>query len=136
VGRAGGWDGRRAGVGLEREPVAAAGQGGNGLGAQELPQRRDLHLEVVLLDHDARPDERQQLVLAHDARAVLDQCDQQVERARPERRRRAIHQHAPLGRTHLDGAESVAPHATSPSGDGTENRGPGLAAAFRTFKGG
>jgi hypothetical protein len=68
-----------------REPIPPPRHSGDGIGAQQLAQRRHLHGEVVLLHHHAGPDEGQQLVLADDAVAVLDQRQQQVESARIER---------------------------------------------------
>ena len=50
---------------------------------QQLAQRRDLHLQVVFLDHEARPDRVEQLVLGHELTARADQHDQQVEARAP-----------------------------------------------------
>ena len=93
----------RGGVVLQRqcEAVAAPRYGGDGVGAEHLAQRRDLHREVVLLHHHAGPDPRQQLVLADHAIALLDQREQQVERAPAQRDRLAIGQQAALGRSQL-----------------------------------
>ena len=48
---------------------------------EELAQRRDLHGQVVVFHHQAGPHQRQQLILAHHAIAMLDQAQQQVKGA-------------------------------------------------------
>ena len=53
------------------------------LSAQQLAQRGHLNGDVVLLDHKPGPDALQQLVLADDPVAALDQAQQQVERSGP-----------------------------------------------------
>jgi hypothetical protein len=81
--------GARAGSGCARfgrldgkgEAVPGAGHRDDGVGAQELAQRGHLHLQVVLLDDEARPYRPQQLVLGHRAIALLDQHEERVERA-------------------------------------------------------
>ena len=79
------------------ELVAASGHRRDGVGAEQLAQAAHLHLQVVLLDHESRPDRVEQLRLFHHPVASLHQRDQQVERARAERHRRAVDQHLPLG---------------------------------------
>ena len=53
----------------QREAIAAAGDRRDRLRAEQLAQRADLHLQVVLLDHHVRPDQVEQLVLGHQALA-------------------------------------------------------------------
>ena len=82
-GRCGGSDGSR--LHAEREPVATARDRRDRATPEKLAQRGDLHGEVVLLDLDAGPHALEQLILADDAIAMLDQHEQQVERARAQR---------------------------------------------------
>ena len=96
--------GRRGGTG-QRQPVAAAGDGGNGQRPQHLAQRRDLHRQVVLLDHQAGPGQVQQLVLGDHPVAPLDQRQQHVESPRTQRRGGPVHQQQALGRPDLDPAQ-------------------------------
>ena len=71
---------------VARELVAAPGDGANepAIGAEHLPQHRDLNLEVVLLDHAVGPDPTHELVLAEDRPAPVDQGQEGVERASAE----------------------------------------------------
>lgn len=66
-----------------------------------------MDLEVVLLDDHARPDEVEQLGLGDHTLAPLGQREQQVERARAERGRRAVDQQLPLRRPDLEVAETL-----------------------------
>ena len=68
------------------ELVAAPGDGANEppIGAEDLPQHRDLNLEVVLLDDAVGPDPTHELVLAEDRPAPVDQDQEGVERASAE----------------------------------------------------
>ena len=67
-----------------RESIAAPRNRGDRLRSEQLAQRADLHLQVVLLHHHARPDDVEQLVLGHQPIAPLVQRLQHVERARTE----------------------------------------------------
>lgn len=59
-------------------PVAAAGNRRDRPRPERPAQGADLHLKVVLLDHQAGPDEIEQFVLADDA--VAECCRRAVER--------------------------------------------------------
>ena len=89
------------------EPVPAPGDRRDGLRAEQLAQRADLHLQVVLLDHQPRPDRLEQLVLGDEPLAPLDQREQQVERARAQRRRLLVDQELPRRGTELEATESI-----------------------------
>ena len=101
------------GAGLRRafdrqlEPVATSRNRRQRARPQQLAQRRDLHLQVVLLDHQARPDERQQLVLRYQPARTRDQHHQQIERPRAQRHRLAVREQAPLGRLQREAAETA-----------------------------
>jgi hypothetical protein len=118
------------GLGQGRGPaIAAAGHGGDGLGADDLAQRRHLHRQVVLLDNHALPDAAQQLVLADDTVAVLDQRRQQVEGPGADLRRLTVDQQPALGRGPLEAAESEGSHAQerrAAAVSGPVERGAGL----------
>src|SRR5262245_43606639 len=68
---------------VARELIAAPSDGADDppIGAEDLPQHRDLNLEVVLLDDAVGPDPTHELVLAQDRPAPLDQDQEGVERA-------------------------------------------------------
>ncbi len=70
---------------LPGEPVTATRNRRNRRGPQQLAQRPDLHLQVVFLDDQARPDGVEQLVFRDDPLAPLDQSHQHVESTRTER---------------------------------------------------
>ena len=61
-----------------------------------------MHLQIIFFDHQSRPDQIEQLVLAHHPITVLDQHEQQVERARAKPGWLAIDEH--LTRFPQDGA--------------------------------
>ena len=93
------------------ELVAAPGDRRDHVGAEQLAQRRDLHLQVVLLDHQVRPHHFEQLVLAHHPVAPLDQ--RQPARRTPARpagpaRRRPTARAAPCSRRKRPKAYSPA----------------------------
>ena len=87
------------------ELIAAPGDGGDRLRAEQPAQRADLHLQVVFLDHQAGPDQIQQLRLGHDPVAPLGQCQKQVERARSQAHRLAVVQQSSLPRLQFEAAE-------------------------------
>jgi hypothetical protein len=64
---------RSLGPDLQRKAVASAGDGGNGGLTEDLAQRRYLHLEVAVLDHQSRPRKFEQLVLGNQALASLNE---------------------------------------------------------------
>jgi hypothetical protein len=82
------------------EAVTAAGNIGDVAGAglavaQRLAERADVHLEIGLLDERARPDAREEILLADNLVGALDQRDQDVERPAAEPKGRvALQQHA------------------------------------------
>jgi hypothetical protein len=78
--------GRRSAGGVapgdgELEPVAEAGHGADRAGAEDPSQARDLCRQVVLVDHEPRPDPLQQRGLGHQAAGILGEDRQQVEGA-------------------------------------------------------
>ena len=83
------------------------GDGGDGLLPQQLAQRGNLHLQVVLLDDQSGPDQFEQLVLGDQAIAAFDQRQQEVECARAKRGRLPVDQELPRGRTEFEAAELV-----------------------------
>jgi hypothetical protein len=76
-------------VHLNLEPITVTRHSGDHALPQQLAQRGDLHLQVVLLHHQPGPDEVEQFVLGDDTAATLDERDQEVE-GRGCRRRRAF----------------------------------------------
>jgi len=84
------------------ELIAAPRNGRDRGRSEQLAQRADLHLQVVLLDHHAGPHDFEQLVLGHQPIAPLVQRLQHVERARAELGRPAIDPQLPLGAANLD----------------------------------
>src|SRR5215831_14224034 len=72
---------------------------------EQLAQAADLRRDVVLLDHNAGPDEIEQLVLRDQPITTLCQREQQVEGACAQRDIRAINSQQALGRTDLEVAE-------------------------------
>ena len=88
------------------EPVSAAGYRGDDLGPEQLAQCTDLHLQVVFLDYQTRPDQFQQLALGDEPVAALDQCHQQIEGARADTGDHAIDPQLPLLRPHFDPTET------------------------------
>ena len=89
---------------------------------EQLAQRRDLHLQVVLLDHQTGPHERQELVLGDEPARACDQRDQQVEAARPQRDRLAVGQQAMLPGLEGEVAETVGRRFESRCGRGHGDR--------------
>ncbi len=98
---------RIVGVQRQREAVAAPGHRDDRLGAEQLAQRRDLLAQVVFLDHETGPDEREQLVAADHAVAPLDQRDQHVEGARAQRCVCAGYQQPALREPHFEAVEAI-----------------------------
>ncbi len=107
---------RRAGSGSDHrravvvevgdELVAAARDRRDRLRPQQLAQRRDLHLQVVLLDHQPGPHGVEQFVLGDDAIAAPHQHQQHVDRACAELRRFAVDVQQPPRRIELEAAEA------------------------------
>jgi hypothetical protein len=64
-----------------------------------------LHLQIVFLDHQAGPDQVQQLRLGHDPVAPLGQCQKQVERACSQAQRLAVAQQPSVPRLQFEAAE-------------------------------
>jgi hypothetical protein len=107
----------------QREPVAAAGDGGDRVRPEQLAQAADLHLQVVLLHHQARPHHVEQFVLGHHAVAPFVQRQQQVEGTRAEGGRLAAHEQLALGGADLDGvAAGVVGHGSGPKWNGRSLR--------------
>ena len=84
-------------IGLGDEAVAARRNGRDRSDAEELAQRTDLHLEIVLVDDEACPDLADQLILGHDTVAMLEQHEQHVECPRTDRCRATVDQQLPAG---------------------------------------
>jgi len=99
--------GRRVALQPRREAVAFPRDGCDRLRAECLAQGADLHLEVVLLHHQPRPGDLEQLVLGDQPVAAFYQRHQHIERPRPERYRSAVGQQLPRGRDQLEPAELV-----------------------------
>jgi hypothetical protein len=96
------------------EAVAAAGDGGDRLRTDEPADRRDLHRQVVFLDHEAGPDHVEQFALGDDTVAPLDQRQQHVEGTRADRRRYPGDQQRTFFEPQLEIAErDAARHRTS-----------------------
>ena len=74
--------------------------------AQDLAQGRDLHLQVVLLDHEAGPHRGEELVLGEEAIEVVDQRDEDIEGPCAQGDRNAIGEQRPLVRTQLEAPEA------------------------------
>ena len=105
-------DGRcaRRGVGQrdgQVEPVAAPGNRREGALAEDLAQGRHLHLQVVLLDHEPRPNHGEKVVLRDQRAGALRERHQQIERARAQRDRRAVRQQDAFVRAQLEPAEAA-----------------------------
>jgi hypothetical protein len=98
--------GRRGRFERRDKAIAASGDGRDHVAADHLSQRADLRGEVVLLHHEARPDEVHQRVLADQLAGPLGQRQQQVERAATERSRRAVHEQAALVGLQFETAEA------------------------------
>jgi hypothetical protein len=106
VGR-GAWHGGFGALDRQREPVAASGNGRERILPQQLAQRRDLHLQVVLFHHQAGPDEREQLVLGDQPAGAVDEHGQQVERPRAERDRLPVGEQPPFLELQLEAVEAA-----------------------------
>ena len=90
--------------------------------AEELPQRRHLHLEVVLLDDDAGPHELEQLVLGDDPVPAVDECQQQVEGAGADVGGLPADEYPAFGGTDFDLTEAVALGQVPSLGDPSSRR--------------
>ena len=88
-----------------RELIAAPGDGGDRVRAEQPAQRADLHLQVVFLDHEAGPDQVQQLGLGHDPVAAFGQRQEHVECASAHRHRVAVLQQSAVPGLQLKAAE-------------------------------
>jgi hypothetical protein len=76
-----------------------------------------LHLQVVFLDDEARPDGIEQFRLVDNALAPLDQRQQQVERPCAQSRRCPVDQHLPFGGPDFAAPETIlAEHRASLAG--------------------
>ena len=105
-------EGGRAGSGahLGGEAVAATRDGGDEprrIRAERPAQGRNLHLQVVLLDDGARPDSVQQRILGDQFAPRLDQREQHVEGAAPERDGLPVDQKSPRLRQQAPPPERV-----------------------------
>jgi hypothetical protein len=92
------------------EPIASAGHRRNHVGTQQLAKRRDVNMDVAVLDHLAGPHDVEQLALAHHALAVVNQSGENIERTRTELCRPAV-DHQPALRLVQD--ETPEPHFTA-----------------------
>jgi len=73
---------------------------------ENLAKRGDLHLQVVLFDHQAGPDQAQAIRLWRPIGRALDQRQQHVESPVAEHHGAAFHQQPALVRLQLKGAKS------------------------------
>ncbi len=123
-----------------REAITAPWNGRDGLRPEQFAQAADLHLQVVLLDHQTGPDELQQFVLADRAVAVLDQRHQHVEGTRTQLGRLAPDQQLALGAADHAGIEAQFSGRGNRSHcsfllDALYQRGRPFRHGFRTLKG-
>ena len=95
-------------IAVERggEPVTPSGNRGDRLRSQQLAQGADLHLHVVLLDHQPRPHQVEQFGLGDEPVAPLDQRQQHIEGARTNARGATLDQQLPLAGPHFDSAKT------------------------------
>ncbi|MEO8525637.1 MAG: hypothetical protein ABI460_13010 [Caldimonas sp.] len=89
------------------EAVTPSGDRGNCPCTKQLAQAADLHRQVALFDHHARPHDVQQLALEYDPVPPLDQREQQVERPRADLALAPIHAQHALSGLHLSRQESI-----------------------------
>ena len=84
------FDAWRSGVDLAGKLIAATGNVTDQVAVcpECMAQGRDLGLQVILADHPPRPDPGREIVLADDGSRRVDQCQEQVERARAKPYRR------------------------------------------------
>ncbi len=80
---------------------------------ERLAERRDLHLEVVLLDHQPRPDPRQKLVLADDISPGRGQHRQDVQGPAAQPDRQPITRQLAPPEVEPEPAESLPPRRSS-----------------------
>ena len=82
---------------------------------QQFAQRRDLHLQVVFLNDQPGPDQIEQLVLAHDPIAALDQRQQHIEGASAQFGGHPVHEQLSRLGLHFKGSKSygVGAHGQS-----------------------
>jgi hypothetical protein len=73
---------------------------------QNLAQRRNLRLKVILFDHRLWPHFSQELVLAGELAAALDERQQQVECSRSKRDRNSVEQELPLSGDEVERTET------------------------------
>jgi hypothetical protein len=64
------------------EPITASRHRRNDPGTEHLAQRRHLHVQIGLLDGEARPDQMQQFAFADDSLPAFEQDGEHVERPR------------------------------------------------------
>ncbi|MEO8923299.1 MAG: hypothetical protein ABI330_10835 [Caldimonas sp.] len=95
----------------QRELVASTGNGADGVGAEQLSNRRGLHLKVVLLDDDAWPDQVEQLVLRDHVVTMIEQDEQQIQGSRADLDRLVVDQDQSFLAADLDSAKAKdVPH--------------------------
>src|SRR5262249_22235904 len=76
--------------------------------AQDLAQRRNLNLQIVLLDHEPGPNLGEQLVLREKRAGTIGERQEQVEGARAQRHRRPVREQRALGTPQLEPAEAAS----------------------------
>jgi hypothetical protein len=86
----GAWLARGFAIEHGSEAIAAPRDRGDRLRPEGFAQAADLHLQIVLRDHQAGPDGVEQFVLGNDPVAAFHQRQQQVESARPQTDRPAV----------------------------------------------
>jgi hypothetical protein len=78
------------------EPITTSRNRCDRLLPEDLAQRGDLHLQIVLFDDELRPDPVQQLLLGHQLTGPLQERDEHIESARADHHRLAARQQAAL----------------------------------------
>src|ERR1700681_4519241 len=96
---------------FQRKAVALSRNRGNCGWPQDLAQGRDLHLQVVLLDDQVRPNQAEQFLLRYQMTRALNQRDEYVERAWLNDRRLASCQQPALAGLQLKSPKSIAVEA-------------------------
>src|SRR5258706_2236889 len=92
----------------QRELVPSPRHRGDGVGSDDLAQRRYLHMQRGFLDHGPGPYALEQFGLADEMSRAIDERHQQVECARAQRNRRAVPLQPPFAGLQLEGSEALA----------------------------
>ena len=99
--------GRSLGRDRKRKAVSPAGNGGDSAITKDFSQRRDLNLKVVLLHHQSRPHDFEQLVLCDKPLASFDEREENIECPIAQQRRPIVDQELSRDRVQREAAEFV-----------------------------